>query len=288
MIRSDCFILFDPPHLLRIAMTTDTSFPLSCDKARISTRMQTVSSIDISRRSELEPLLDKYSVEDAMVAYYALDHPADKTRLYGYYGSGEKLTGFMVIAQTGFDLFRPVVLPFVPERKAFKYLIQTALSDQRNYLVTIPVEQRDILESVVDITETRISEIHRLNLSFYDRVINILAVRKENSSGWPRYEITSRKGGFAAAGVNWLSPYAVEIYTDADEEGRSRGFVTSVLSHIIEELMNEDRMVLHRLDDEDARGYMDAFSVGFRPTGVRTLISQIVISPSTGDKGALS
>lgn len=269
-------------------MTTDTSFPLSCDKARISTRMQKVSSIDISRRSELEPLLNKNSVEDAIVAYYALDHPADKTRLYGYYGSGEKHTSFLVIAQTGIDLFRPLVVPFVPEGKALKYLIQTALSVQRNYLVTIPIEQRDILEGVVDVTEPRISEIHRLNLSFYDRVMNILAVRKENSSGWPRYEITSRKGGFAAAGVNWLSPHAVEIYTDADEEGRSRGFVTSVLSHIIEELMIEDRMILHRLDDDDTRGYMDAFSVGFRPTGVRKLISQIVFTPSTSDKGALS
>ena len=288
MIQSDCSVLFDPPDRLRIATTTDTSFPLSCDKARISTRMQKVSSIDINRRSELEPLLNKYKVEDAMVAYYALDHPADKTRLFGYFGSGEKPTDFLVIAQTGFDLFRPLVVPFISDRRALKYLIQTAMSTQRNYLVTITLDQSDILESVVDVTEPRVNEIHRLDLAFYDRVMNILAVRNENSSGWPRYEITSRKGGFAAAGVNWLSSHAAEIYTDADEEGRNRGFVTSVLSHIIEELMSEDRMILHRLDVEDARGYMDAFSVGFRPTGVRTLISQIVHTPSPGDKGALS
>jgi hypothetical protein len=250
--------------------------------------MQKVYSIDISKRSVLEPLLNKYTVKDAMVAYYALDHPADKTRLFGYSGSGEKPTDILVIAQTGFDLFRPLVVPFVSDRRALKYLIQTALSPQRNYLVTIPLDQSDILEGVVDVTEPRVNEIHRLDLGFYDRVMNILAVRNENSSGWPRYEINSRKGGFAAAGVNWLSTHAVEIYTDADEEGRNRGFVTSVLSHIIEELMNEDRMILHRLDVEDARGYMDAFSVGFRPTGVRTLISQIVHTPSMGDKGARS
>ena len=250
--------------------------------------MHKVSSIDISRRSELEPLLNKYRVEDAMVAYYALDHPADKTRIFGFFGSGDKPTDFLVIAQTGFDLFRPLVVPFASERRALMYLIQTALSDQRNYLVTIPLDQSDMLEGVVDVTEPTVNEIHRLDLGFYERVMNILAVRKENSSGWPRYEITSRKGGFAAAGVNWLSPHAVEIYADSDEEGRNRGFVTSVLSHIIEELRNEDRMILHRLDVEDARGYVDAFSVGFRPTGVRTLISQIVHTPSTGDKGALS
>jgi hypothetical protein len=250
--------------------------------------MQRVYSIDISRRSDLEPLLNRYSVEDAMVAYYALDHPANKTRLFGYFDSGEKPTDFLVIAQTGFDLFLPLVVPFISERKAFKYLIQTALSAQRHYLVTMPLDQSDMLEGVVDVTEPRVFDIHRLDLAFYDRVMNILAVRNENSSGWPRYEIASRRGGFAAAGVNWLSPHAAEIYTDADEEGRNRGFVTSVLSHIIEELMNEDRMILHRLDVEDARGYVDAFSVGFRPTGVRTLISQIVHTPSAGDEGELS
>ena len=250
--------------------------------------MQKVYSIDISKRSVLEPLLNKYTVEDAMVAYYALDHPADKTRLFGYSGSGEKPTDILVIAQTGFDLFRPLVLPFVSDGKALKYLIRTALSPQRNYLVTIPLDQSDILEGVVDVTEPRVNEIHRLDLAFYERVMNILAIRNENSSGWPRYEITSRKGGFAAAGVNWLNPNAVEIYADADEEGRNRGFVTSVLSHIIEELKNEDRMILHRLDVDDTRGYMDAFSVGFRPTGVRTLISQIVHTPSPDDKGARS
>ncbi len=218
-----------------------------------------------------------------MVAYYALDHPAEKIRLYGYYASGEKLTSFLILAQTGLDLFRPLIVPFVADRHALEYLCQAALSAHRNYLVTIPVDQREILEGVVDVTEPRFNEIHKLNLSFYERVMNILAVRTENTNGWPRYEIRSRRGGYAAAGVNWLSHHAVEIYTDADDEGRNRGFVTSVLSHIIEDLMHADRMILYRIDDGDARGSADAFSAGFRPTGVRALIGGAMFTLKMGE-----
>ena len=103
--------------------------------------MSEVLRVAPSERYRLAPLLDPRLPQDAMVAYYGLQHPADRVVVYGYYQVAHAPSGFLALAQTGYDLFRPLAVPFVGSPVALQALLKVALQHGRPVMLHLPAEQ---------------------------------------------------------------------------------------------------------------------------------------------------
>lgn len=237
--------------------------------------MGQIQQISCEHRHILSRLVDLHSVADAMPAYYALEHPCERTELYGYYPSPDTPSGFLAVAQTGLDLFRPIAIPFVANEEAMRSLLAQGLKSNRAYLVYLPVDQQDFIRKEIPYQPLQVSNLLRLDPRAFTPIMNIMIIKTEAASGLPRFEIQSSVQGYAAAGINWMSSTAAEMYVEADDAGRRRGFTKSVLAALIEHLMAQKRTVLFRVADDDYDAFEDAFDLGFKPTGVRTLLAEV-------------
>jgi len=237
--------------------------------------MTSVQLIPREERGKLQNLVDIRSTSDAMAAYYGLEHPSERVSIYGYYPNGQVLSGFMTVASTGLDLFRPLIIPFTAKDEALRTLVAAALDPGRPYLIYLPIEQSESLIDLADIEPIALTNLLRLDTKRFEPVINVLVQKNEGLGGSPRFEIQSRGEGHAASGINWRSSQSVEIYVESDSSGYRRGFTKSVLAALIQDLLKEKIRILFRVADDDYSAFEDAFDLGFSPTNVRTLFAQI-------------
>ncbi|NIM92299.1 MAG: hypothetical protein GTO18_01105 [Anaerolineales bacterium] len=239
--------------------------------------MAKVKIIEASDRGILSPLLNERAASDALAAYYALYHPSDKVKLFASYSGSDQIRGFLVVALTGMDLFRPLAVPFVASEDVLHDLMKAALSPSRPVVVLLPLEQRDWGEAILDFTEIGISELFRLEPQNFEPILNVLVVEVDTPGGLPRYEIRSKTGAFAASGVNWVGDRFAEVYVEANTEGQSRSFATSVLSAIIQRMLGENVVPLFRQEDLAAVNTANLEELGFRPTGTRLMTAGAIL-----------
>lgn len=218
--------------------------------------------------------MDPRSVSDALAAYYGLLHPAERVVLFGYFPGNHAPTGFLAVARTGMDLFRPLVVPFVGTQVALRSLIEAALEPKRPVLLHLPLEQRPWVEDVVELSDPRPIDLLRLDTSRFRPVINVLVVETAAPGGWPRYEIRSGEDAVAAAGVNWIGSSYAEIYLEVAEVVMGRGFGRSVLSALASRLVAEGKMPIYPVTEDDWPAVMEAEELGFRRTGDRRWMAQ--------------
>jgi len=250
-------------------------------KAHIMRAVKTMASIQrISpeERHRLFGLLNDRSASDAFVAYYALEHPADRVVIHGYFSGGKGPSGFMVVAQTGMDLFRPIAVPFVATPTSLHQLLRASLQPQRPVLLYLPLEQREWAEQLLDFQGGQVAELMRLDPRAYEPMINVLVRESSSPLGTPRYEIQSRSGASAATGVNWQGQRYAEVYLQADEEAQTRGLALSVLAAISSRLLREHTIPLFRHDESSLIRLSSLERLGFRGTGSRTFIAQALIN----------
>ncbi len=209
-----------------------------------------------------------------MAGYYALHHPADRVTLYTYHPTHAGVTGFLAVARTGLDLFRPLAVPFVASPRGLAALLRAALKPNQPAVLQLPLEQRAWAEEVVDLSDVQVAEVLRLDLREFEPIINVLVVETRSPGGWPRYEIRSGEAVYVAAGLNWKGPTFAEVYLDVDPSVRGRGFGKSVLAAIAGRLLGESLIALYRVAEDDLTGRAEAESLGFRPTGLKVLSAQ--------------
>jgi hypothetical protein len=241
--------------------------------------MSQIRQIDANERDKLAPLLNSQSANDALAAYCALLHPMEKVKLYVSYDGGGKPNSFLAIAQTGMDLFRPLAVPFVASKKNLQELLGAALRPGQPVLLNLPLEQRDWLDERYVLSEIKISELLRLDPAGFKAIINVLVVSVNMPSGLPRFEIRTKSGAYAAAGINWVGDRFSEIYLEADREAQIRGLGLSVISAMSKQLLEENRIPLFGLDSQTELEYKDLSDMGYRSTGKRTLIAQVLQKP---------
>jgi hypothetical protein len=240
--------------------------------------MAQVRPIAPENRSQLAGLLDRRSAADATAAYYALHHPAPKVKLYGYYPNNSKPSGFLAVANTGLDLFRPVAVPFAAQPFTLIALMQEGLGPGRPAVVHLPAEQMPWIEGVLEIEEPHTFELMRLSPQEFEPLINVLVVEALTPSGWPRYEIRSRDTVVAAAGLNWMGDYYAEVYLEVQPQARERRLGESVLAAIVSRLLSERRLPVYLVEAEDNEALLEASALGFRPTGIRTVIGNAMLA----------
>ncbi|MCJ7514103.1 MAG: hypothetical protein MUO23_14210 [Anaerolineales bacterium] len=239
--------------------------------------MAEVRRLSPEDRNQLAGLLDPRSVADALPAYYALTHPADRVSLYAYYHTPLVPSGFIVLARTGFDLFRPLAVPFVATASGLSSLLAAAIEPARPVILTLPVEQREWVHTVADLGSAVVLDLLRVDARSYSPVLNVLVVEATAPGGMPRYEIRSGGVTHAAAGLNWIGELYAEVYLEVSPEAAGRPYGKSVLSAITGRLLAEGKVALLRLEEPNLAGHVDAYEIGFRRTGERSLVGQAVL-----------
>jgi hypothetical protein len=239
--------------------------------------MAEVLRVAPSERYRLAPLLDPRLPQDALVAYYGLQHPADRVAIHGYYQASHAPSGFLALAQTGYDLFRPLAVPFVGSPIALQALLKVALQPGRPVMLLLPSEQRAWAEEVVDLSEARVTEVWRLSTKEFRPEINVLVVPGQSPTGLPRFEVRSGEAVRAAAGVNWKGELFAEVYVESQPEAAGRGHRRSALAAIAGQLLSEGRLPLYQVDERDLSAQAEAQWIGFRPTGVHCLLAQALL-----------
>ena len=244
--------------------------------------MPDIRRLDLEDRGTLASLLNLHAPADATAAYYALEHPEARTELYVEFAGNGAPRGFLALAQTGYDLFRRLAVPFAAHPLGLVRLLQEGLKAGQPVLLLLPVEQESWIEGLVELSEQRMLDVFRLHTSHFQPVLNVMVVAAEAPDGGPRFEIRSVSGAHASSGTNWRGPHYAEIYIETDDEGRARGFSRSVLAAIAGQLLSERRIALYRIDELDSPGQAEAFEVGFRRSGERSLLAQAVLRDDVG------
>lgn len=247
--------------------------------------MSEVLRVAPSERYRLASLLDPRLPQDAMVAYYGLQHPADRVVVFGYYQAAHVPSGFLALAQTGYDLFRPIAVPFVGSPAALQALLRVSLQRGRPVMLHLPAEQRAWAEEAVDLSEPRVSELRRLDTKEFRPEVNVLVVPCQSPTGLPRFEVRSGDVVRAAAGVNWKGDLFAEVYVESQPEAASVGHRRSALAAIAGQLLSEGRLPLYQVEENDVAAQAEAQWVGFRRTGVRCLLAQALLRAPAGAPG---
>jgi len=231
-----------------------------------------VAPLPSEERGSLRSLLDARRAGDAMALYYALLHPAAKIRLWVHRSPGGRADGFLVRAQTGQDLFRPLVTLRAQDASGAAELLQAAFPSPRAAIFSIP-EPLGLWVLPLLSAETTIQIlIFRLNPARMEPLINILVQRAVSPGGLPRYEIRREERLLAAAGVNWQSSDFAEIFVQTDPEVRERGYGKSVCAALCRHLLDEKKGILYAVEERNTASVRLARSLGFEDTGEREIL----------------
>jgi hypothetical protein len=230
----------------------------------------------IEERGKLRAFLQMQRAADAVAAYYALHHPAARIRAWVREPGG----GFLVRAQTGQDLFRPLVILRAPQPAAAEELLRAALPPGTGFLLALTEEAARWPLPILLAEPPTVLRLLELNAARFEPVVNIFVVRTQSPDGLPRYEIRQGDRLLAAAGVNWRSPEWAEIFVRTEPDVQNRGYGKSVTAALCRQLAEERRRVLFAVAETNTVSRHMAESLGFVDTGEReTLCSANIAEP---------
>jgi hypothetical protein len=228
-------------------------------------------------RDNARELLNEFDAADALACYYTLYHDPRRTELFMHRDNQGKVDGFAVRCQTGFDLFRPLVtFRLRGGQTALPDLLEESLVAGRPYLAVLPMGYTSRLKPYLQLTDTSLNGIYRLDPARFKPEINVLVARRTDAEGNPRAEIKRARKVVAAAGVNWRSPIFAEVFVNVVEGERGRGYGRSVVSALAGELLREEVTPLYTVAETNTASRELAASVGLVDTGAREIMGQMM------------
>ena len=225
------------------------------------------------KRRALRPLLSPHDPADALASYYALWHDPRRTQLAISRDTQGRADGFVVTCQTGIDLFRPLVTLRVSDSDAVGRLVREALVPNRTYQVIAPVTLASALRQHLDIQQSRMLSIYRLDPARFRPIINVLVQQVSGADGTPRFQIESQGQVAAISGTNWRSPTFAEVFVYVHPTGRQRGWGKSVVSACTASLLEARLTPLYLADKANEISVRIAEGLGYVDTGHLDLIA---------------
>jgi GNAT superfamily N-acetyltransferase len=226
------------------------------------------------KRQALRPLLSPGDPADALASYYGLWHDPRRTQLALHHDEGQRVDGFVVVAQTGVDLFRPLVTLRAPSQEAGQSLLRSALQPSRPYHIIVPVTLAPAVREEMEITRASLTQIYRLDPGQFQPVINVLVQRVDTAEGGLRFHIESQGQVMAMAGTNWRSPTFAEIFVYVHPRGRGRGWGRSVVSACTAALLDQRVRPVYTVEEENQASVRIAESLGYVDTGLRQFVAE--------------
>lgn len=235
--------------------------------------VQELDNLNEQRRA-IRPMLSPTKVGDALASYYALWHDPRRTQLTLHHDAEERVTGFVVVSQTGADLFRPLVTLRAPDEHTVGQLLQAALQPNRPYQVIAPVTLASAVRERMEITRSNLSHIYRLDPSRFEPIINVLVHQVASADGSPRFQIESQGRMAAMAGTNWRSPAFAEVFVYVHPSGRGRGWGKSVVSACTAALLGERLRPLYMVEEGNQASIQIAEGLGYVDSGLMESVAE--------------
>lgn len=234
-----------------------------------------ISTFDRQRR-RVRVLLDEQSPADALAGYYALHCPAERAQLHVHPDGDGPADGFLVVARTGIDLFRPLVTFRAASEAVTLALFGRGLTPGRPLYLTVPERLAVWANQRLAVADAELHRIYRLDVRRFEPVINVLVVTSHDPGGGPRCEIRAGGEVGAVAGVNWQSPGFAEIYVYTEPAVRGRGWGKAVVSSLISLILKSGRTPLYVVSESNDYSIRLAEAVGFADTGQREYVGHAV------------
>lgn len=237
--------------------------------------------MDSSRLSELSEkrravrhLLSAHDPADALASYYALYHDPKRTQLTISYDVRGNADGFVAVCQTGADLFRPLVTLRADDADAVSSLLNKALAPHRPYHITVPVTLAPAVRECLDLQESTVLSIYRLEPARFHRIVNVLIQQVRGPDGTPRFQIESQGKVVAISGTNWRSPTFAEVFVVVDPGSRHRGWGKSVTSACTSALLEDRLQPLYFVAEGNRQSVRIAEELGYVDTGLREVTAE--------------
>ncbi len=230
---------------------------------------------DFGERAQVLQLIDETSPADAFAAYYALHHNPNRISIFVHHDQAGRADGFLVRAQTGMDLFRPVVSVRAATDEVAWALFQTGLLPNRAYYLVAPLSLSNAVNRYLTMSDFELLLIYRLDAARFEPQINVMVVENPTPDGWPRFEISANGAVCASAGINWRSPHFAEAYVYTNAAARGRGWGKAVMSALAGALIKDGRMPLYVVNEQNTVSIRLAESLGFVDTGAREYAGQV-------------
>lgn len=235
------------------------------------------SSALAHERDLVRGLLDENSPRDALAVHYSLHYDPKRTALVVHQPAPDRADGFLVRAQTGFDLFRPLVTFRAPSEAVAAGLFRQGLLPGRPVQLTVPEALAQWTFRHLQVSDAHLMRLYVLDPDSFRPEINILVTSARSPDGLPRYEIRSGVSVHAAAGVNWRTDRFSEIFVHTDAASRGRGWGRSVLSALIGALLEDRLRPLYVVEEDNSASIRLAEGLGFIDTGHREFGCQAVL-----------
>jgi hypothetical protein len=226
------------------------------------------------KRQAIRPLLSPADPADALTSYYALWHDPHRTQLTLHHDARGRTDGFIAVCQTGIDLFRPLVTLRGQDSTAIGELLQATLVTGRPYQVIVPVMLAAAVREHMQFTQTSLMQVHLLEPSRFQPIINVLVQRVTSADGTPRFQIESQGQLVAMSGTNWRSPNFAEVFVYVHPQGRGRGWGKSVVSACTAALLEQRVRPLYMVEDGNTASVRIAEGLGYQDTGLREFIGE--------------
>jgi ribosomal protein S18 acetylase RimI-like enzyme len=226
------------------------------------------------KRRLIRPLLSPGDPADGLASYYALWHDPRRTRLTLHRTASGQVDGFLVVAQTGADLFRPLVTLRAPGDEAVASLLGDALAPNRPYQVIVPVRLASAVRDHLRVEKSALTRVYLLDPTRFQPIVNVLVQRVVGAEGVSRFQIESQGQVMAMAGINWRSPAFAEIFVYVHPNGRGRGWGRSVVSACTTALLEEHIRPLYAVDEDNEASQRIADALGYVDTGLRELVAE--------------
>jgi GNAT superfamily N-acetyltransferase len=247
------------------------------------------------KRKVIRNLLDEKNPADARNDYYAFHHPDEKTQLVTQDAAGSAGPGYVCLARTGMDLFRPLVtLRFSRSQttgeidiKAAASLVYDAVPVGTAVILSAPAEYRPVIGAFFDVHKEEQLRIYVLDRGRFRPIINVLVAQSESYNGLPRYVARSGAsdpaGGrgeiLASAGLNWRSTNFAEIYVHTKAPHRRQGLGRSVVASIVQHTLDSGRKPLYAVNIANQASVQLAESVGFVDIGISDIMMEGTLRP---------
>lgn len=231
------------------------------------------------KRRAVQALVSERDPADAQTVYYLRYYPDEKVQLITYPPDGRVASGFVCMARTGLDLFRPLVtlrLPFSTslgklDLEASTALIYEAISVSSEVIINAPMSYRPLLEALFEVRRLAILKLLVLERGLFEPIINVLVSRSESYDGQPRFVIRHGQTGgtqgqgdiITSAGLNWQSPNFAEVYVHTKSPFRRQGMGRSVVAAAVQYVLDSGRTPLYVADVDNGASIQLAESVGF-------------------------
>ncbi len=220
-------------------------------------------------RLKARPLLHFSDPADALYVHYAFYHDPRRTQLHVHENDAGHADGFVAVCQTGQRLFQPTVVLHATNTVAAVELLREALVPNRPYYVLTRPGMKNSVKKVVDIEQSKLNRVYKLDLSSLRFSINVMVVAEQGLDGKPRFIIRSRGEIAAEAGLNWYSTHFAELFVHTITAARGRGWGRAVLEAGTTWAIRSGRQPLYVVGESNQSSIRLAEEAGYVDTGAR-------------------